>query len=81
MPTKYPNRRATRPRKNDKCAKCGCLCPDRFRLSRVDESNHAITRNALEFCPDCWHNANWKELRHSKYFHDLLWKWHVHKTS
>ena len=54
MPTKHPNRRSLTPRKNDSCCLCRCLCPDRFRVSRVDESNYAISRNAREYCPDCW---------------------------
>lgn len=74
MPTVKPNARGIKPRKNDRCDKCKCLCPDFYRLSRVDESNHAITRNAREYCPDCWLKKHPRDA-FDPYFANVFKRW------
>lgn len=46
--------RKSRPSGKEICSKCGIWCPDEFRVSGVDESNHAISKNMPEMCPECF---------------------------
>ena len=56
------------------CSSCNLKLTDETTFQYVDESNHAITNNALEYCEDCYKIFYKKDYEYRKMHKDNWWE-------